>query len=139
MNGTENAVARRGASAPGRGETPSPICARQATGGDVKIRFDKVGYPLYCDAGPYEGDMRIDLNIRLYLSPEEYARYEGSESLQITLQENGDGRPGTGNTAEPSGQLSDGDAAPTPCPQRPGAGQRPANPQSIPRKEPNRP
>jgi hypothetical protein len=75
----------------------------------VKIRFDKVGYPLYCDAGPCEGDMRIDLNIRLYLSPEEYARYEGSESLQITLQENGDGRPGTGNTAEPSGELSRGD------------------------------
>ena len=72
----------------------------------MKIRFDKVGYPLYCDAGPYEGDMRIDLNIRLYLSPEEYARYAGSESLQITLQENGDGRLGTGNTAEPSGELS---------------------------------
>jgi hypothetical protein len=105
----------------------------------VKIRFGKVGYPLYCDAGPCEGDMRIDLTIRLYLSPEEYARYEGSESLQITLQENGDGRPGTANTAEPSGELSAGDAAPTPCPQRPGAGQRPANPQSIPRKEPNRP
>jgi hypothetical protein len=75
----------------------------------VKIRFDKVGYPLYCDAGPYEGRMRIDLNIRLYLSPEEYARYAGSESLQITLQENGDGRLGTGNTAEPSGELSAGD------------------------------
>jgi hypothetical protein len=75
----------------------------------VKIRFDKAGYPLYCDAGPYEGDMRVDLTIRLYLSPEEYARYEGSESLQITLQENGDGRPGTGNTAEPSGELSKGD------------------------------
>ena len=71
----------------------------------MKIRFDKVGYPLYCDAGPYEGDMRIELNIRLYLSPEEYARYEGSESLQITLRENGDGRLGTGNTAEPSGEL----------------------------------
>jgi hypothetical protein len=68
----------------------------------MKIRFDKIGYPLYCDAGPCEGNMRIDLNIRLYLSPEEYARYEGSESLQITLQENGDGRPGTGNPAEPS-------------------------------------
>jgi len=40
----------------------------------VKIRSDKVGYPLYCDAGPYEGDMRIDLNIRLYLSPEEYGQ-----------------------------------------------------------------
>jgi hypothetical protein len=71
----------------------------------VKIRFGKVGYPLYCDAGPYEGEMRIDLNIKLYLSPEEYARYEGSESLQITLQDNGDGRPGTSNTAEPSGEL----------------------------------
>jgi hypothetical protein len=75
----------------------------------VKIRFDKAGYPLYCDAGPYEGDMRIDLTIRLYLSPEEYAGYEGSESLQITLQENGDGRSGTGNTAEPSGEPSAGE------------------------------
>jgi hypothetical protein len=46
--------------------------------------------------------------------------------------------PGGRNPAEPSGELSAGDAAPTPCPQRPGAGQRPAN-QSIPRKEPNRP
>ena len=105
----------------------------------MKIRFGKVGYPLYCDAGPCEGDMRIDLNIRLYLSPEEYARYEGSESLQITLQDNGDGRPGTGNTAEPSGELSAGDAAPTPAPRRPGALPTPGEPQSIPRKEPNRP
>ena len=31
----------------------------------MKIRFGKVGYPLYCDAGPCEGDMRIDLAIRL--------------------------------------------------------------------------
>ena len=107
MSGTENAVARA-KSTRSRGDS-QPICARQATGGDVKIRFDKVGYPLYCDAGPYEGDMRIDLNIRLYLSPEEYARYAGSESLQITLQENGDGRLGTGNAAEPSGELSRGD------------------------------
>ena len=36
----------------------------------MKTRFDKIGYPLYCDAGPYAGDMRIDLTIRLYLSPE---------------------------------------------------------------------
>jgi hypothetical protein len=57
----------------------------------VKIRFDKVGYPLYCDAGPYEGDTRIDLSIRLYLSAEEYAAYGGSESLQVTLKETGDG------------------------------------------------
>jgi hypothetical protein len=70
----------------------------------VKVRFDRIGYPLYCDAGPYEGDMRIDLSIRLYLSLEEYARYEGSESLQITLNESGGGRLRTGNTAEPSGE-----------------------------------
>jgi hypothetical protein len=53
----------------------------------VKVRFEKIGYPLYCDAGPCDGDMRIDLSIRLYLSPEEYARYEGSESLRITLDQ----------------------------------------------------
>ena len=70
----------------------------------MKVRFDRIGYPLYCDAGPYEGDMRIDLSIRLYLSLEEYARYEGSESLQITLNESGGGRLRTGNTAEPSGE-----------------------------------
>jgi len=75
----------------------------------VKVRFDKIGYPLYCDAGPCEGDMRIDLNMRLYLTPGEYARYEGSESLQITVKENGGGRVQTGNTAEPSGELSVGD------------------------------
>ena len=72
----------------------------------MKIRFDKVGYPLYCDAGPYEGDMRIDLNIRLYLSPEEYARYAGSESLQITLQETETDASGPAYAAEPSGELS---------------------------------
>ena len=71
----------------------------------MKARFDKIGYPLYCDAGPYAGDMRIDLTIRLYLSPEEYARYEGSESLQITLSESGGG----GSTAESSGELPVGD------------------------------
>ncbi len=59
----------------------------------MKIRFGKVGYPLYRDAGPYEGQMRVDLSIRPYLSPEEYARYEGSESLQITLHESGGGDP----------------------------------------------
>ena len=71
----------------------------------MKARFDKIGYPLYCDAGPYAGDMRIDLTIRLYLTPEEYARYEGTESLQITLTESGDGGLRTGSTAE----LSVGD------------------------------
>jgi hypothetical protein len=59
----------------------------------VKIRLDKAGHPLYCDAGPCEGDMRIDLTIRLYLSPEEYARYEGLESLQVTLQDNAEDPP----------------------------------------------
>ena len=75
----------------------------------MKARFDKIGYPLYCDAGPYAGDMRIDLTIRLYLSPEEYARYEGSESLQITLHESGGGDLQSGSTAEPSGELPAGD------------------------------
>jgi hypothetical protein len=60
----------------------------------VKIRFGKVGYPLYCDAGPCEGDMRIDLTIRLYLSPEEYARYEGSDSLQIHSRKTETDAPG---------------------------------------------
>jgi hypothetical protein len=77
----------------------------------VKVRFDRIGYPLYCDAGPYEGDMRIDLSIRLYLSPEEYARYEGSESLQITLSDSGGGSLRAGSIAEPSGELPSGDVA----------------------------
>ena len=64
----------------------------------MKTRFDKIGYPLYCDAGPHEGEIRIDLTIRLYLLPQEYARYEGPESLRITL-----GEPvAAGDTAEPS-------------------------------------
>jgi hypothetical protein len=54
----------------------------------VKISVDKAGPPLYCDAGPCEGDMRVDLTIRLYLSPEEYAQYEGPSCLLITLQDN---------------------------------------------------
>jgi hypothetical protein len=57
----------------------------------VKIRFEKAGGPLYCDAGPYEGNTRIDLVISLYLSAEEYAAYGGSGSLQVTLKETGDG------------------------------------------------
>ena len=75
----------------------------------MKARFDKIGYPLYCDAGPYTGQMRIDLTIRLYLSPEEYARYEGSESLQITLHESGSGDLQSCSTAEPSEELPAGD------------------------------
>lgn len=51
----------------------------------MEIRFDTIGYPQYCDAGPNEGSTRIDLAIRLYLSPEEYAKYEGPDTLQITL------------------------------------------------------
>ena len=66
----------------------------------MKTRFGKIGYPLYCDTGPYAGDMRIDLTIRLYLSPKEYARYEGSESLQITLHESGGGDLQSGSTAD---------------------------------------
>lgn len=33
----------------------------------MKTRFDQIGYPLYCDAGPHERDTRIDLTITLYL------------------------------------------------------------------------
>jgi hypothetical protein len=90
----------------------------------VKTRFDKIGYPLYCDAGPHEGDMRIDLAIRLYLSPQEYARYEGPESLRITLGEPGSETAGAGGTAEPSGERPAGDARrparPQPAPAAPG-------------------
>ena len=68
----------------------------------MKTRFDEIGYPLYCDAGPHEGDTRIDLTIRLYLSPQEYARYEGPESLRITL-----GDPGSEPVPEPAGELLD--------------------------------
>ena len=74
----------------------------------MKTRFDEIGYPLYCDAGPHEGEMRIGLTIRLYLSPQEYARYQGPESLQITL-----GEPVTaGGTAEPSTGRPAGDGRP---------------------------
>lgn len=74
----------------------------------MKTRFDEIGYPLYCDAGPHEGDMRIDLTISLYLSAQEYARYQGPESLQITL-----GEPGAaGGTAEPPTKRPAGDARP---------------------------
>jgi hypothetical protein len=51
----------------------------------MKVKFIRIGAPLYCDAGPQEGDTRIDLTVKLYLSPEEYADYEGTESLQVTL------------------------------------------------------
>lgn len=34
---------------------------QRATGGDVKVRFDKLGHPLYCDTGLCEGDISIDL------------------------------------------------------------------------------
>ena len=72
----------------------------------MKTRFDKIGYPLYCDAGPSEGDMRVGLTLTLYLSPQEYARYEGPESLRITL-----GEPvAAGGTAEPSGERPAGGA-----------------------------
>ena len=74
----------------------------------MKTRFDKAGFPLYCDAGPYEGDMRVDLMLRVYLSPQEYARYEGPESLHITL-----GEPvADSGAAEPSSEPRAGGAGP---------------------------
>jgi hypothetical protein len=90
----------------------------------VKTRFDKAGYPLYCDAGPYEGDMRVDLTLRLYLSPQEHARYEGPESLRITLGEPASEPVAADGTADPSTELPAGDARlparPLPAPAAPG-------------------
>jgi hypothetical protein len=57
----------------------------------MKVMFDKVSYPLYCDAGLYEGSTRMDLEIRLYLSAEECARYGGTGSLRVTLKEDAPG------------------------------------------------
>jgi hypothetical protein len=34
----------------------------------VKVTFISIGAPLYCDAGPQQGDTRIDLTDKLYLS-----------------------------------------------------------------------
>lgn len=90
----------------------------------MKVRFDKVSYPLYCDAGPHEGSMRVDLQIRLYLPAEEYARYEGPESLRVTLKEDdGTCLPGAG-LAPPAGGTA-GTAACGPQPAMlPGSGTR---------------
>ena len=90
----------------------------------MKTRFDKAGYPLYCDAGPHEGDMRVDLTIRVYLSPQEYARYEGPESLRVTLGEPATEPVAAGGTAEPSRERPAGGswpaARPLPAPAAPG-------------------
>jgi hypothetical protein len=90
----------------------------------VKTRFDKIGYPLYCDIGPHEGDMRIALAISLYLSPQEYASYQGPESLRITLAEPGSEPAGAGGTPEPPGDHPAGGARPPdrllPAPAAPG-------------------
>ena len=90
----------------------------------MKTRFDKIGYPLYCDAGPHEGDTRIDLTISLYLSPQEYASYGGPESLRIILAEPGSEPAGVGGTPEPPGDRPAVDARPPdrppPAPAAPG-------------------
>ena len=85
----------------------------------MKTRFEEIGYPLYCDAGPHEGDTRVDLTIRLYLSPQEYARYQGPESLRITLREPGENDgPAETSTGRPAGD--DGRSArPVPGPAEP--------------------
>ena len=68
--------------------------------------------------------MRIDLTISLYLSPQEYASYEGPESLHITLGEPGSEPAGAGGTAEPSRDRPAVDAwppdRPLPAPAAPG-------------------
>ena len=90
----------------------------------MKTRFDKIGYPLYCDAGPHEGHVRVDLAISLYLSPQEYAGYEGPESLRIALGEPGSEPAGAGGTAGPPGDRPAVDARrpdrPLPPPAAPG-------------------
>jgi hypothetical protein len=79
----------------------------------VKTFFDEIGYPLYCDAGPHEGKTRIDLTLRLYLSPDEHARYQGPESLRITL-----GGPGS-EPGAPAGPSAGGPASAARRPARP--------------------
>jgi len=94
----------------------------------VKTRFDKIGYPLYCDAGPHTGDMRVDLAISLYLSPQEYAAYEGPESLRIILGEPGSEPAMAGGTDGPPGDRPAGDARrPDRPPPRPAAPGEPAS------------
>ena len=56
----------------------------------MKASFGKASQPLYSDAGPCTGDVRTGLTIRLYLSQEEHARYDGPGSLRITLAGSGD-------------------------------------------------
>ena len=87
----------------------------------MKTRSGMIGAPLYCDTGLHEGDMRIDLTISLYLSPQEYARYQGPDSLRITL-----GEPvAAGGTAQSSTGLQA-------CPGPPPPARRPPNPRPPP-------
>lgn len=72
----------------------------------MKVKFIRIGWPLYCDIGPNAGDMLIDLTVRLYLSPEEYARYAGPESLQVSLNDNSNGCLPAGTKAPDAGGLS---------------------------------
>lgn len=53
----------------------------------MKITVDKSSGPVYCDVGPHAGTMRVDLMARVYLTADEYARYRGTESLQVSLKE----------------------------------------------------
>lgn len=53
----------------------------------MKVMSGKNSYPVYCDTGPDTGSMRVDLAARMYLTADEYARYRGAESLQVTLKE----------------------------------------------------
>lgn len=53
----------------------------------MKTEFGKSSGPVYCDAGPHAGSMRVDFLARVYLTADEYARYGGTESLTVTLKE----------------------------------------------------
>lgn len=68
----------------------------------MKVTFDKTSYPVFCDTGPHKGSMRVDLLARVYLTADEYARYGGADSLEVTLKEDEphDSDPATGESYE---------------------------------------
>lgn len=53
----------------------------------MKMTVDKSSGPVYCDTGPHAGSTRVDLQVRVYMSPEEHARYGGALSLRMTLED----------------------------------------------------
>ena len=64
----------------------------------MKTWFDELGYPLYCDAGPHEGDTRVDRRSGCTCRRRSTPGTRGPESLRITLGEPRE----AGGTAETS-------------------------------------